>query len=1285
MDSVRRDDPPARGAWMSPARLGATYIFSGLAKSGASGRLEAAPNSLSPVRNLIFFVEDAGRPGTMACWSTDAKGLVYPIASSGAPRPTPVHYLGKTRRIYLAPPDALLKAWAKSREQWADGLARGLAARTSSYRATELTELEVAKSSLRPPDRQSTDAAEKEWAAFHDGLKGRISAWLLPKTRALVMPFSSASMDGKIVEVTPEGKTTIKCEIRRDSDRAFAVAIGDETTLPPGMYSFKVKLPAVTGEWSNAVQRDSEYQLKEQVRFGITNFAGEFDLVNCDPISVEESVMQQFPDLYWHRIAAAKERSDYPEVETDPEYQDFPKALEQWAERLEWAHSKAKLTVGLINASGWNKRAQLIGMAVWKQLKAPADNEVLNATRNSIDLAFQVGGQVKEWKELLEGMHAEKELAGLKRVLWKDIEGRLERNRWWAWAKEEFLEGDKEWRVLELASATAVERKVILAAGIPEKRTALEEMVGKSAGKAVQKGLVAAQLVIDVYKTALAFNDVLEARKEEGDLVSDLDELFKQVDGTLARSPCREAMGNLERLRSATVAAHRKVDDEEAKALMAAIDAALGALTLVFPAVAIVVAIKEGLSLAKDVAVELAEWGDRLLFKSWAANLLARRWTQLAELASSSSANQSLIPHVGADGGATDLNVQLRLRAEALHGLVGLLTRASVASEKEKDYLDRVEKYRVAEYIRHYLLWDGWQLPIRALVPIGMDAAWMYLTGPYGALQTQVAVTEQLGFAHPLKAAAVSAIPFGMTMLTAVDAVLEGNAIAKYQKTFPIHRLDAAVPEVAMAFRTAWAKIDADAIEYTCVYRRPAGSSGSGGWQPVNAKGVRKVEELDLLSPLDQIRVLVVFKADVPAGTYPLSFQLVRTDGINIEGPVYRQITRRLDADNLLRQEEKFKGRIGCVFYPFFEVGKQMVPGIKPLAAWASFAGVGAYEVFGYLDNMTYGFTIKAGDSKYAPWVKIGAPNAGTSDLDEVRVGITGKPHESSLLVAGFLDSHSEKPPYPQLFQLSKGFGPCYVRVGGGNYLLATPDDGAVLTFDKFSWTDPVDFIVVAYSSSLAYLDWERQGRDWKHLPVQMQLVNFHGLGSDDGPTFSSSLDYVGQLYTARPGISSAAVEPDPEVERWSNQVRANPAELRKLIDGVDPRNFGSLKEKESAYHLFAAHFALDYFLPQGDRVIGLRPFGRTLTGKSEHYRIGVRKLQTPEKCGLEQTKMEASVSAAWFSASGYAMPEYEFRFPAPDSHTSGVPWSSLPAQRRKKWIEEEGRKRNPNVELIAK
>jgi hypothetical protein len=1267
---------------MRPARLGATYLFSGRAKAGAKGQIEPEPDSLSPVRDVILFVDDPGKPGAVLPWKTDAKGLLYPVADSGKPRPTAVHYRGKKRRVYLPPPDALLKAWAKNRESWAEGLKKGLASKAGSYPATELSEIDVAKSSLRPPDRQSDDDAEKDWARFYDGLpaKGTVSAWVLPTTRALVLQFSGSAKGIKTVEITPDGRGPIKCDVRSDAELAFAVATGDEKSLPAGLYSFTVLLDGqAAADWSAPVARARKYQLKEQVRFGITNFAGEFDVVNCDPISIEESVMQQFPALYWHRIAAAKQRSDYPELSTDPEYKEFPKALEQWSERLEWTQAKAKLTVGLINADGCNKRAQLIGKAVWKQFKPFPDNEYVSAVRNSIDLAFQVRGQIKEWKEILEGLEAERELAGLKRLLWQDLKGHFERYRWWEFAKQEFLDGDKEWRVLELASATSAERKVILKAGIPEKRTALQELVGKSAGKAIEKGLIAAQLAIDVYNAALAFNDVLDARKDEKDLVADLGDLLEQVDAKIARSACREAIGNLERLRAATVLADRKVEDAEAKALMSAIDVVLGVLSLVFPPLAIVVAVKETVSLAKDVAIDAGEWLDRLLLKGVLADLFARHWTQMAELARNSSSNQSLMPHVGADGGADDLNVQLRLRAEALHGLIALLTRASVASKNEKEYLERVEKYRVAEYIRHYLLDDGWQFPVRPMLPISMDAAWLYLTGPYGAYATEAAVSEQLGFAHPLKAAALGTLPGGMTMLVAVDSVLAGNAIAKYQKTFPIHRADESVPELAKAFRTAWKELDTDAIEYTCVYWRPAGSTGKEGWKPVNANGVRSVDQLELRSPLDQIRILVVLKSSASHPWYPLSFQVHRTDGVNIPGPVYRELTRRLEKDkDLLPHEDKFKDRIGCVFYPFFELGKQMIPGIKPLARAAGFFGAGGYKFFGYLDDMRYGFKLKVGDASFDEFLTIGGPDGAASDLDEVRVGITGKVNEDSLLVAGFLDSHSKEFVYPLLFQMTHGFGPCYVRVGGGDYRLATPDESATLTFDTFTWKESVEFVVVAYSLSIAYADWDRMKLDWSRVPMEMELVNFHGLGSDDGPTYSSELNYVGQLSTGTASIFPVAAKPDDAVGEWLSQIRKSPDAMRKLIDGVDPRNFGSMATKASEYHLFAAHFALDYFLPGGDQVKSLRPFGRTLTGSSQHYRIGIRNLRTPQDCNLQQTKMEASVSTVF-------MHEYEFRFRAPASHTSGVPWASLPEGRRKKWIEEENKKRNPNVELVAK
>lgn len=1289
---------------MTPGRVGGTYVLSGRAKLGANGKLLAEPDSMSPVGGLTLFVDDPEGQGAKQCLKTDEKGMLYPLAKSGAPRKTAAHFLprkdrvGKKRvdpkmRVYLPPPELLLNAWARNHDNWADALAKALEKAGSSLRGTEVAAVELEKSALRPPDRGSTASAEKSWAKLYDSLpaKAKLPAWILPRVRALVMILPPALSQGSTVRVTPEGKSPIACALLRHEGKTYAVASGDEKSLPAGMYAFEVGMAArsSTTLWSAAIGREGKYRLKEQVRFGITNFAGEFELINCAPISVEEAVLQQFPTLYWHRIELAKKRSDLPEIDQDPDYKDFPKALEQWADRLEWAEAKAKLTVGMINASGWQKRARILGKLVWKQLKPPADDELLSATRNSVDLGFQLWGQRKEWRELLEGMEeakeAEKELAVLKQWLWADAEKPFAKYRWWEFAKNEFISGDKEWRVLELASATETERKAILAAGIPE-RTNLETLIGSSAGSAVQKGVVAAQLAIDVYKTALAFNEVLQSLKDENDLVRDLDKLFSQFDQALGRSACREAIGNLERLRAATVAAHRKADDAEAQALMTGIDAALGVLSLAFPPLQVLVLVKESASLGKEIVVEAAEWLDRTIAKGWAADVFARTWTQLAELARGSGANQELMPQVGADGGADDLNIQLRLRAEAVHGLVGLLTRAGVASKDEKGYLERVAKYRVTEYIQHYLLDDGWQLPTRPLVPVGMDAAWLYLTSSHGIMATESAVAQQLGFAAPLKAAAVGLVPFGMTMLTVVDSALAGNAVARFQKPFPIHCADSAVSDLALAFRTAWKELDAESVEYTCIYRRPADSTANTDWRAVNSGGVSEVDQLELLSPFDQIRILVVFKKSVSPGCYPLSVQLYRTDGVNIAGPVYRDITCRLDkGTNLLPEEKDFDGRIGCVLHPFYQLGSQMIAGIKPMSRTASWTGASLYQTLGYLDDMKYGFRIKTGDSSEPTWMKIGAGKARSSALDEVRVGITGKPHEESLLVADFLDSHSQKTPLPLLFQLTRGFGPCYVRVGNRRYELATPDEGARLTYDNYDWNnDPVEFVVVAYATSLAYADWERLSLDWSRVPVTMELVNFHTLGTDRGPTYSSTLNYLGRLSTQHPSLNAGTHPLDPELQPWASQLK-DPAELKKLVDGVDPRNFGSLAEKQSEYHLFAARFAIDYFLPSGGHLKRLRPFGRLLTGAGSYYRIGLRNLQAAQASNLEQTQLEAPVSKSWTSAAGYLMPEYEFRFAAPRSHDSGVPWATLKEADREEWIKKQSTKRNPNVELIAK
>ncbi len=1276
-------------------RIGHTYLFAGYAKLDAQNRIQPESQALDPVRDVVLFTSDPGRQakaGSLVAWKTDAKGLIYPISTDGQHRPTAIHYLGNTRRFHVPPPDVLLQARATEREKWADKLADLLAKSGGADSGVELTEIPVAKKFLRPPDRQSDLDAERAWTKFYDGLSesSKLSAYVLPKTRALLLVFSNPNMAGARVTVTPPGKKGVEVPVEAKGDLTCAVAIGTPDSLPAGVYTFAVSnLPELTKNWARPVADQRRYELKEQVRFTISNFAGDFDIVTCDPISVEESVMLQYPTIYGHLITAAKKRTDYPDLGADPAYKDFPKALEQWSDRLSWIHGKAKLAVGLINADSRDKRAKLLGKALWAQIQP--DNELLKATRNSIDLAFQVKGVVKEWKELAKEAEAEEALANLKRLLWKDVNGTFEKYRWWKYVKEEYVDGDKV-KILELASASDAERQVILRAGIPERRTELEELVGKKAGSAIQKGLVAAQMAIDVYKAALAFNDVLDARKELRDLQSDFDHLLDQVKSVLAKSPSREGLGNLERMRAATVVADQKLDEEEAKAAMAAVDVVLGALTLVGvggAALAAIVLAKEVGSLGKEVVVDLAEWLDRVAFKGFLNDLYVRQWKRMADLARESTSNQSLMPSASTNGGKDDLHVQFRLRAEALHGLVGLFTRASVASKDEAQYLERVQKYRVAEYVKYFLLNQGWQFPLHPMVPISMDTAWMYLSGPFGAANSEQALREQFGFASPIKSAIVDRIPMGMTMLSVVDSVAASNAVANFHGSFPLHRMDEPdFTAFAKAFRPAWRELDADSIDYTCIYRRPADSTGDGGWQPINPKNAKSVEELEVLSPLDQIRILVVLKEEVKPGCYPISFQLYRTDGLNLTGPVYRDVIRRLDKD-LLPSEKQFgptkdraDGRMGCVCFPFYQVGKKVVPGIKPLAGGAKNLGVGLYELLGYLHDMRYAFKVKVGDASEGEWLKIGAANAARSELDEIRVGITGKPNEDRLLVADFLERESQEFDYPTLFQFG-GFGPCYVRVRGASYQLATPEENGIVKFDNFGWSkdDTVEFIIVAWETHLAYRDWDLQQLDWTRVPAEMQLVNFTGWDKD-GPSYASTLNYVGQLDTTSPALGSHYKAPDGAVAEWAKQVRGNAAELKKLVDAVDPRNFGSGRDKSSSYHVFAAHFALDYFTPAGDLVPSLRPFGHVLT-KPDYYRIGVRNLRTAKKSGLEQKKMETSVSSSWTSGSGYAMSEYEFHFRAPQSHSSGVPWATLPENVKTEWIETEGTKRNPNVQLL--
>ena len=77
---------------------------------------------------------------------------------------------------------------------------------------------------------------------------------------------------------------------------------------------------------------------------------------------------------------------------------------------------------------------------------------------------------------------------------------------------------------------------------------------------------------------------------------------------------------------------------------------------------------------------------------------------------------------------------------------------------------------------------------------------------------------------------------------------------------------------------------------------------------------------------------------------------------------------------------------------------------------------------------------------------------------------------------------------------------------------------------------------------------------------------------------------------------------------------------------------------------------------------------------------------RTAAVTGIEEAKLAAPHDGSILSGSGYGNPDYEMHFPPPKSYTAGVPWAGLTDREElKKWIEDQARKRNPTVELVAK
>lgn len=120
-----------------------------------------------------------------------------------------------------------------------------------------------------------------------------------------------------------------------------------------------------------------------------------------------------------------------------------------------------------------------------------------------------------------------------------------------------------------------------------------------------------------------------------------------------------------------------------------------------------------------------------------------------------------------------------------------------------------------------------------------------------------------------------------------------------FQEFWPIHFMDHAdVHSFARRFSTDWSAINDDDVD-RCILLR-----GSGSWKPVlktkqyslSIKKWRLLKDDDVIDSETPIRAALVLKPTAKAKDgIPVQFQLERTDGLNVAGPVYNTVLRRFN------------------------------------------------------------------------------------------------------------------------------------------------------------------------------------------------------------------------------------------------------------------------------------------------------------------------------------------------------------------------------------------------------
>ena len=749
-------------------KYGHSYLFRAEVDKNSAvvrGTMDWVPNRVFLSVDTRIEDEDLRKKAPLVPWCTNENGMIHTITTQLTDGNLLVRGDCPPEMPFIFPPtDLALYTYAAQGKEWKNGLTEAVKRAGDKLKPLMLRRTRVTGKQmsfcLRQPEKAAGDVKDQEYLyrLWYENMiadpQKVFTGYVIPNVRAIFFVFTSDLFRNASVTFWTNGM-----QRGRDAGiEAEALVIGDNegtsgkgepsrfwlTTyraspkiLKPGIYTVEVTLdPVRTIEESKANKKFANSKIlvfKTHVKFDTTNVAGSFAVVACDPVSVEEAMMVQFPKQFANMLAMAQQTDEDRQKVAGKTGESFdetiPLGLKPWSERL--ALSKAILgqAGGILGADSRMALFKAVGERLWRVLEEHG-NETL---RSAVSMIFGVADAVDAWKgiedtvrsSLVKALATEKTAARMGRTplmgLFKAFNEKDFRGIVPARLSDDLAASHAKWQVRYLKA---------------EANQVLQKSALRRWGACAKNLAGLAEYPLTAYALFDGWSAYLESKGKTDRAEAKYDELCKTFAEKICPPEkgagkeaqryfsCREAAAHLEKMRAVLMALEMTEDQDLRQALVALHDAVLVGLTLL-PATAPVaglVAVAEGAaSLTWTFGRTVTACADRLLFDNALARFMSERETFI-ELEAHYSGNTRRLTKKGLDLTQADrpeghVAIQHRLRAEVLYGLFWLITWCAVQVDDKTSLEDNLKTYRVHAYIRNYVLNDGWAFSLFSLYP----------------------------------------------------------------------------------------------------------------------------------------------------------------------------------------------------------------------------------------------------------------------------------------------------------------------------------------------------------------------------------------------------------------------------------------------------------------------------------------------------------------------------------------------------------------------------------------